>query len=284
MSSITRFLPNNHVSYLIGKLVHLPLPQFIWTPLIKLFAESYKINLEEAVKPIDQYPSLGEFFVRRLKPGARPLGSTWNVHPADAMITQAGTITSGRLIQAKNKTYKLTELLGEDGRDQKAQEQIMSRYDGGAFLTYYLCPTDYHRVHSPVTGTIRKITHIPGRLWPVNQWSTENVPDLFSVNERVCVEIETDRGWVNVIFVGATNVGQIILSVDPEIRGNQFLLSKNLIKDSLNISIAKGEELGMFRMGSTVVMLYQKGTLDESVNLSAFINKPVRVNSDFRTE
>ena len=282
MSSITRFLPNNHVSYFIGKLVHLQLPQLIWTPLIKLFAESYKINLEEAEKPIDQYPSLGEFFVRRLKAGVRPLGQTWNVHPTDAVITQAGPITAGRLIQAKNKTYKLTELLGEDGRDKQAEEKILQRFDGGAFLTYYLCPTDYHRVHSPVTGTIRKITHIPGRLWPVNLWSTENVPDLFSVNERVCVEIETDRGWVNVVFVGATNVGQIVLTVDPEIRGNQFLLSKPLVKEDLNIAIAKGEELGMFRMGSTVVMLYQKGALDSSINLADFINQPVRVNSDFR--
>lgn len=273
MSAITRFLPKNHLSYFVGVLTHLPLPKFIWTPIITWFANAYKINLAEAEFPVSEYKSLGEFFVRRLKPGLRPIGTTWNVHPADSVITQAAKITDGKLIQAKNKFYDVKDLT----QDLKA----MDKYNNGSFLTYYLCPTDYHRVHSPVTGIIQKITHIPGQLWPVNAWSTANVPELFSVNERVCVEIKTDRGLVNVIFVGATNVGQIILTVDSEIHGNQLVLSKTLTKENLNISISKGDELGMFRMGSTIVMLYQENTLDLT-DLSIFHDKSVRVNADFK--
>ncbi len=273
MSAITRFLPKNHLSYFVGVLTHLKLPKFIWTPIIRWFASAYKINLSEAEFEISEYQSLGDFFVRRLKPGIRPIGNTWNVHPADAVITQASKITGGKLIQAKNKFYDVVDLTN----DSKA----LDKYNEGYFLTYYLCPTDYHRMHSPVNGSIQKITHIPGKLWPVNSWSTENVPELFSVNERVCVEIKTDRGLVNVIFVGATNVGQIILTVDSEIHGNQLVLSKPLTKENLNINVTKGQELGMFRMGSTVVMLYQKNTLEIS-QLDHFQNQAVKVNSDFK--
>ncbi len=272
MSAITRFLPKNHLSYFVGVLTHLKLPKFIWTPIIRWFAAAYKINLAEAEFDITEYQSLGDFFVRRLKPGIRPIGQTWNVHPADAVITQAEKITDGKLIQAKNKFYNVVDLTNDSS--------ALAKYNEGYFLTYYLCPTDYHRMHSPVDGVIQKITHIPGKLWPVNAWSTENIPELFSVNERVCVEIKTDRGLVNVIFVGATNVGQIILTVDSEIHGNQLVLSKSLFKENLNIKVTKGQELGMFRMGSTVVMLYQKNTLD-FVDLSKFHGQATRVNSDF---
>lgn len=272
MSSITRFLPKNHLSYLVGQIVHIRLPSFIWEPIIRIFSKAYNINLDEAEKPVSEYPSLGEFFVRKLKPGVRPLGTTWALHPADSVITQAAKITDGKLIQAKNKTYNVVDFT----QDPKALE----KYSNGQFLTYYLCPTDYHRVHSPVDGVIQKVTHIPGALWPVNSWSTENVHELFSINERVVVEIKTDKGLVAAVFVGATNVGQIVLSFDPEIRGNQLVLSKPYIKDNLNIPIKKGDELGMFRMGSTVVMLYELGTI-ETFNGTTFHNNKVRVNSNF---
>lgn len=273
MAAITQFLPKNHLSYIVGKLVHLHLPRFIWTPIIRIFAKAYNINLEEAEFSVDQYPSLGEFFIRKLKPGLRPVGQTWAVHPADSVITQAAVIENGNLIQAKGKTYKATEFTA----DPKALEV----YNGGQFLTYYLCPTDYHRVHSPVNGTIEKVVHIPGALWPVNNWSTDNIHELFSINERVVVEIKTDRGLVSVVFVAATNVGDIALSFDPDIRGNQFRVFKPLTK-TYNIPVKKGDELGMFRMGSTIVMLYQKGVLGlQNSQLEHFHGKPVKVNADF---
>ncbi len=274
MAAITRFLPKSHLSYIVGKLVHLHLPRFIWTPIIRIFAKAYNINLEEAEFPVEQYPSLGEFFIRKLKPGRRPVGRTWALHPADSVITQAAIIDEGKLIQAKGKHYHVKDFAGF--------EKAFEIYSGGPFLTYYLCPTDYHRVHSPVDGTIERVIHIPGALWPVNNWSTSNIHELFSINERVYVEIKTDRGLVGVVFVAATNVGDIALSFDPDIRGNQFKVFKPLVKEYKNLSIKKGEELGMFRMGSTIVMLYQKDVLGlQNSQLEQFHNKPVKVNSDF---
>lgn len=276
MSSITRYLPKNHLSFLIGKLVHLPLPRFIWTPIIKIFADFYKINILEAEKPIEEYANLGEFFVRRLKAGARPVGSDWALHPADSVITQINAISQGKLIQAKNKFYYVNDFLQDS--------QGLDKYNDGLFVTYYLCPTDYHRVHSPVDGVITKVTHIPGMLWPVNRWSTESIEEIFSINERVVVEIKTDRGLVSAVFVGATNVGYIVLSVMPEIKGNHFNIFKPLVKDNLNIPIKRGEELGMFRMGSTVVMLYQAGVTRQQVELNKkYQDQPVNVNSNFFT-
>lgn len=274
MAAITQFLPKNHLSYIVGKLVHWHLPRFIWTPLIRIFAKAYNINLEEAEFPVEQYPTLGDFFIRKLKAGRRPVGHTWALHPADSVITQAAIIDEGKLIQAKGKHYHVKDFAGF--------EKAFAIFSGGPFLTYYLCPTDYHRVHSPVDGTIERVIHIPGALWPVNNWSTTNIHELFSINERVYVEIKTDRGLVGVVFVAATNVGDIALSFDPEIRGNQFKVFKPFVKEYKNLSIKKGDELGMFRMGSTIVMLYQKGVLGlQNSQLEQFHNKPVKVNSDF---
>ena len=269
MSAITRFLPKNHLSFIVGKLVHLKLPSFLTRFIITRFAKAYKIDLTEAEFPIERYESLGEFFIRRLKPGLRPIATSWAVHPADSVITQADTIRAGKLIQAKDKTYSVQQFT----RDSQALE----KWDQGVFLTYYLCPTDYHRVHSPVDGKIVRMIHIPGALWPVNSWSTKNVHELFSINERVLVEIETDRGLVGVMFVAATNVGQIILSFDPEVVGNQFQVSSSYEK-FYQIPIKKGDELGAFRMGSTIVMMYAKGVLPNP-QVQKYVGQPVKVNS-----
>lgn len=253
--------------------MHLRLPKFINTWLISTFAKTYHIDLNEAEHAVEAYPSLGEFFIRKLKPGIRPIGSTWAVHPADSVITQASRIRDGKLIQAKDKTYSLAQFTAQ------ANAAGNLKWQDGVFLTYYLCPTDYHRVHSPVTGVIKKVVHIPGALWPVNSWSTENVDELFSINERVLVEIETDRGLVGVMFVAATNVGQIILSFDSEIVGNQFKATQNVEK-AYTLNIAKGDELGAFRMGSTIVMLYAHGVLRDE-NVERFLGKPAKVNANF---
>lgn len=246
-------------------------PGFLNDWIIRQFAKAYEINLSEAEFPVSHYKSLGDFFVRRLKPGLRPIATTWATHPADSEITQVGRVQDGKLIQAKNKTYTLKSFIHDD--------KALEKYGQGQFLTYYLCPTDYHRVHSPVAGEIVLVRHIPGSLWPVNSWSTENIPELFSINERVLVEIRTERGLVGVMFVGATNVGQIELAFDPEIRGNQLTGDGVLEKEYSNLKINKGDELGMFRMGSTVVMLYAKEVLSKPVD--EWRGKKVKVNSAF---
>lgn len=229
--------------------MHWQPPEFIKNLSIKLFAGFYKINLQEAEKPYTEYRSIGDFFVRRLKAGVRPVGSSWALHPADSRITQAAPIDGGTLIQAKGISYKLEEFT----QDAEAKK----KWAGGFFITYYLCPTDYHRVHAPVDGEITDVRYMPGNLWPVNEWSTTNIKDLFTANERVLVEIQTHLGSVGVVFVGATNVGHICLSFDEKIQGNRpgahIFQHKTY---SPPIPVHKGVELGMFRMGSTVVMLY----------------------------
>ncbi len=249
MSVITRLLPKRRLSRLVGKIVHWQGPAWWAKCSIWAFAHYYKINLNEAEKVYSEYPSIGEFFVRRLKVGIRPVADSWAVHPADSKITQAAPIDNGTLIQAKGIPYRLSEFTQD--------EESAKKWAGGFFMTYYLCPTDYHRVHSPVEGQITNVRYMPGQLWPVNEWSTTNVPDLFEVNERVLVEIETDLGPVGVVFVGATNVGHICLSFDSTIQGNQK--GPHIFKHksySPEILVHKGTELGLFRMGSTVVMLY----------------------------
>ena len=267
MSAITKFLPRNHLSYFVGKLVHWRGPR-IWAEVsIRVFAKIFNIDLNEAEKPVSEYPSIGEFFVRKLKPGIRPVANVAAVHPADSQISQYGRITGGQMIQAKGKEFFVQDML--------ANPEANKVYTNGFFITYYLCPTDYHRVHSPVSGLITKVTHVPGELWPVNKWSVENIHDLFSVNERIIVEIASEYGPVCVVFVGATNVGQIELSFDSSFRGNQLTLSKNrVVEYKTPISIEKGEELGMFRMGSTIVMVYPEAfanAFDGKFKLDRFV-------------
>ena len=232
--------------------MHLRLPGILRPLSIRFFGQHYKIQFHEAEKPYDQYASIGDFFVRRLKPGLRPIADSPLLHPADSRISQVGQITEGRCLQAKDKSYSLAEFCGD--------QDLAEKFKQGLFVTYYLCPTDYHRVHSPLDGEIKRIIHIPGQLWPVNSWSTENISDLFAVNERVVLEIESRLGPCLLVFVGATNVGQIRLSFDKDIVTNVTSSSKNKIMKiyAKPVAIERGQELGAFHMGSTVVMIYPK--------------------------
>lgn len=234
--------------------MHITLPEPLGSWSVKTFANTYNINLSEAEKDVSEYKNIGDLFTRRLKPSVRPLSSEPIVHCADSKISQYGLIKDNTMIQAKGKDYSLKEMT----QNEKAE----SLWNNGTFITYYLCPTDYHRVHSPVSGTIKRITYIPGALWPVNEWSVNNIPKLFSINERVSVEIETPQGIVNLIMVGATNVGKMTLSFDPEIITNQGI--KEILRKEYNLPIQKGDEVGTFHMGSTVVMIYPPGMVDVS--------------------
>jgi len=249
---LLRFLPKNHISYLTGLLVHIKFPKPISTLLIKLFSGHYRINEGEAEKPIGEYLSIGDFFIRKLKPGIRPIGEGI-VHPVDGDLTQFHTIMSGSLIQAKGLNYSLNKFMLNNESDQI--------FTNGSVLTYYLCPTDYHRTHSPVDGEIQSICYIPGKLWPVNTWSVNAISELFSVNERVVIWIKTELGMLAYVMVGATNVGKISLSFDEEVVTNIRPFRKEpYSKTYLSpIAIKKGEELGVFNMGSTVIAVYSEG-------------------------
>lgn len=245
------FLPKKRVSQITGLLVHLPLPRALAHWSVKAFADAFNINVEEAELPLTEYKSVGDFFVRRIKMERRPLGAGRVLHPADSVISQAGLIEDGQLVQAKGKSYTVEALL--DGMETAAN------LEGGAYLTYYLCPTDYHRVHSPVSGEIVRYRHVPGEFWPVNAWSTSEIENLFGKNERAIVELRTEHGRAFVVFVAATNVGDISLAFDPQFRTNTRAHKSAETKPSTPVPILKGDELGAFHMGSTIVMIYEKG-------------------------
>jgi phosphatidylserine decarboxylase len=251
------WIPKNTLSHVTGWLVHLKLPPALAGWSVAWFARRYRINTAEAEFPLTKYPSIGEFFTRRLKEGVRPIAESSVVHPADAVITQSGTIVDGNIIQAKGKNFTVVELLA----DSALAHLLM----GGEYATYYLCPTDYHRVHSPLTGKISYAAHVPGELWPVNEWSVENVEKLFAVNERQVTRIDGDRGTAVVVMVGATNVGSIRMEYDSDWRTNRAGTRYTVKRYQPPLPIVKGQELGVFQMGSTVIVLYQKGLLATSL-------------------
>lgn len=246
-----RYLPKNLISRLTGWVVHrrLPNPLAVWS--IRWFANRYHINLEEAEFAIEQYPHIGGFFTRRLKQGLRPTQGLI-VHPCDARLTELGVIKEGLALQVKGLSFKVSALI-EDASKARALE-------GGAYLTYYLSPTDLHRVYSPCSGEIIESVHLPGTLWPVNEASVRQIQELFVVNERLLIEIKTAKGSLFVVMVGATNVGKMTASFDSEVVTNR-LPARLRRSYQPALSIKAGEELGIFHMGSTVILLTPPGFL-----------------------
>jgi phosphatidylserine decarboxylase len=248
-----RYVPKNRLSRLVGRLVHLRLPSPIARRLVKTFANAYDIDVDAASEPIQGYPSIGHFFTRDLREGLRPIEGDL-VSPVDGTLRDYGIITNGKLEQIKGKTYTVERFL----RDEAAAR----RYAGGSFFNFYLSPQDYHHVHSPVGGRITRSVHIPGKLWPVNDWSLANVDDLFSINERVVTYIDCSYGLVAAVMIGATNVGKISVAYDSFI-SNLAGVDKTATREyTPPIDIAPGGRLGTFHMGSSVVVLVEPGRID----------------------
>jgi len=251
LSWIFPWFPKRLMSRGTGVLMRIPFPGFVATPLIHAFAWFFGINVNEAERPAGTYHSFDGFFTRRLKPGLRPVGGEI-VHPVDGRLTEQGTIARGELVQAKGWTYSAAEFLGD--------EKLAAAYEGGSFLTYYLCPADYHRVHSPCAGDLVSARHIPGLLWPVNEWSVHNIRRLFNLNERVVLNFASPRGRWSAVLVGATNVGHITVTLDPSITTNRWMWHAPTDRQySPPIAVVAGSELGMFHLGSTVICLFEKG-------------------------
>jgi phosphatidylserine decarboxylase len=250
-----RYVPKNHLSRLVGRLVHARLPAPLARTLVKRFASVYEIDVDSAAQPLGEYRSIGHFFTRDLREGLRPIESDF-VSPVDGVLRNYGVIENGRLEQIKGKSYTLTRFLRDD--------TYAARYENGAYFNLYLSPQDYHHVHSPVTGLIVRSVHIPGKLWPVNDWSLANVDELFSINERVVTYIECELGLVAAVMIGATNVGKISVAFDSFL-SNQASAKSTVIRDyDPPIAIVAGNRLGTFHMGSSVVLLIEPGKIDLS--------------------
>lgn len=224
-------------------------------PIVRWFVRTYGVDMTEAAEPDPAaYPTFNAFFTRPLRPGARPIGGVEGtpVSPVDGRVSQAGRIEAGRLYQAKGIDYGLVDLLGGDPRDA---EPFMD----GAFATLYLAPGDYHRIHMPLSGKLRRMCHVPGRLWSVAPWTVRTVPGLFARNERVVTLFDTDRGPLGLVLVGAINVAAIETVwaglVTPP-RGRSVIHTEY---GDNGPRIQRGSEMGRFNMGSTVIVLTPPG-------------------------
>lgn len=226
-------------------------------PILKAFAKAYKINLSEAELEIKEYASLNQFFTRALRAEARIIDSAANavVSPTDSKITSFGNINQSTIIQAKGIDYSVKELLGS--------EKFYPHFTNGKYITFYLSPQDYHRIHSPFAGQILGYYYEPGKLFPVNDLAVLNIRGLFPKNERLITFLQTEYGKIAVIKVGASNVGKIRVTYDNKIVTNNWIrFAKEHHYKDVSIMIDKGSEMGRFEMGSTVILVFENDTID----------------------
>ncbi|MFG6157257.1 archaetidylserine decarboxylase [Halomonas sp. 1390] len=238
-------LPHHLLSRLVGRLADCQQP-WLKNALIQAFIRRFKVDMDEAAEPDPTaYATFNDFFTRALEDDARPIGEGV-VSPADGTLSQFGPIEAGQLIQAKGHRFSAMELLGGDG-------EAARRYLGGSFATVYLSPSDYHRVHMPVGGTLTEMVYVPGRLFSVNAATTHHVPNLFARNERLVCHFDTEHGPMVMVLVGA----MIVAAIETVWAGQITPLPRGevqRIRFDSPVRLEKGEEMGRFKLGSTVVM------------------------------
>jgi phosphatidylserine decarboxylase len=263
-AALQHALPKHLLSRLIYHVMRIELRP-IKQLLLRIFLRFYRVNMAEAEQS-DPYAfaSFNAFFTRALKPTARPIApeATSVASPVDGTVSQAGRIEGDTLIQAKGHSYTVGELLGEP--------TMQHAYAGGSFTCIYLAPYNYHRIHVPIAARLQRTLYIPGDLFSVNAATVRSVPRLFARNERVVCEFETAAGRMAVILVGAFFVGSIELvhcgEVNPPPRARA---RPQLIATGSHPEFAKGQELGRFNMGSTVILLFERDRLQWSEHLIA---------------
>lgn len=225
------------------------------TAFIRWFVNRYQVNMAEAANPdITAYPTFNEFFTRPLKEGARPMATAPWVCPVDGAISQFGAIDKDQIFQAKGHNYSTTALVGGDAT-------LARQFDNGAFATLYLSPRDYHRIHMPCTGELRRMIYVPGDLFSVNPTTARGVPGLFARNERVVCVFETEAGPMVLTLVGATIVGSMATVWHGLVNPPRAPQICEWTYESGQVRLAQGAEMGRFLLGSTVVMLFQKDAI-----------------------
>lgn len=263
-------VPQHALSRLVGYLAASELG-FIKNTFINFFIKKFGINMREAQRQsADEFCCFNDFFTRELAEGVRPIAEGDNVlaSPADGAVSQLGDIIDGRIFQAKGQSFSLHELLGGDA-------QLTDEFMGGKFNTIYLSPKDYHRVHMPTNGTLRQMIYVPGDLFSVNQTTAENVPRLFARNERLVAIFDTEHGPMAMVLVGAMIVAAIETvwagRITPPLRERKVVDYRITTPITLN----KGDEMGRFLLGSTVVLCFAKDRIHWQATLAA--ESPVRM-------
>ncbi len=247
-----RWAPRGLFSVAVGWGARRTLPRRLRPPVYRVFARCVGAQLDEAELPLNMYPSLGDFFARRLRSGTRPINDVPDnvICPCDGVVAASGVASDGHLIQAKGKSYSLAGLLGDADRAE--------RFRGGAYVTIYLSPRDYHRVHSPIRAKLLGYRHIPGTRFPVNPLFSRSIDQLMVQNERVVFHLQTDIGAACLVMVAALGVSNIEVAHD---RIETRYLRPNRVPTDVRfeepIDILRGEELGAFRLGSTTIAIFE---------------------------
>jgi len=248
-------IPKQALTALAGKLASKEAGS-LTTSVIRWFVGRYNVNMAEAANPdIASYKSFNEFFTRPLQEGARPLAEADFISPVDGAISQFGAVDRDQIFQAKGHSYSTTALVGGD-------RELAARFENGSFATLYLSPRDYHRIHMPCAGKLTRMIYVPGALFSVNPTTARGVPGLFARNERVVCVFESAFGPFVLTLVGATIVGSMATVwhgiVNPPRSG---VLREWRYDEHAMVALEKGQEMGRFLLGSTVVMLFPKDTL-----------------------
>jgi phosphatidylserine decarboxylase len=264
LTKLQYILPHHTLSKMMSKLTHCE--NKIWKNLfIKQIIKHYGVDMNEALEQdINSFKSFNDFFTRELNPAVRPLTTTPNAIacPADGSVSQVGKINDGEIFQAKGKSFTATDLLGGD--PARAEP-----FNNGIYTTIYLSPKDYHRLHMPLTGTLREMVHIPGRLFSVNTATTQSVPGLFARNERVAALFDTDAGPMALVLVGAIFVSSIE-TVWHGVVTPPSITSVRSWKYHENAPVLKiGQEMGRFNMGSTIIVLFGNNKAKWDSNFTA---------------
>lgn len=245
-------LPKHLISRLLGILAAKEMGMFTQF-LIKTFIKAFDINMQEALHEDPRaYRTFNEFFTRPLKEGSRPIlaGEGELCHPVDGCISQLGDISGDRVFQAKGHDYSLTTLLG-------GIPELAKPFKNGLFATIYLAPKDYHRIHMPVDATLSDTLHVPGELFSVNPLTAQNVPGLFARNERVVALFDTPVGKMAMVLVGATVVASIETVWAGTVSPPAGKYVQHWQHDDEDIRLKQGDEMGRFKLGSTVVLCFE---------------------------
>ena len=246
-TTIQQFVPQQKLSRAAGRLASSRHP-LVKKAFIRSFAKAYGVSLDEYERQsFNAYESFNDFFTRELKDEARPIDKTAQgiVSPADGVISQLGQIEDAKLLQAKGRYYEIGQLLAntDDG----------DYFADGSFTTVYLAPSNYHRVHMPFAGTLTTTRYVPGTLFSVNNSTAANVPDLFARNERLVCLFDTEYGKAAVVMVGA----MIVAGIETVATG-KITRTKDIQQAQHNLTLAKGDELGRFYLGSTAIVILPK--------------------------
>ena len=262
--ALQHVVPQHLLSRLVGWVARREIP-WIKTTFINRFIQHFGVDLSEAeIEDPDRFENFNAFFTRALKDGARPIADGERVLacPADGTVSQLGPLRGGDLFQAKGHHYSAFELLGGDGA-------LAAEFQNGHFATVYLSPKDYHRVHMPFTGTLRETCYVPGRLFSVNQTTTERVPRLFARNERLVCVFDTEVGPMAVVLVGAMIVAGIETVFAGQVTPQSTTVTRVDYRNPAPVTLRKGDELGRFLLGSTVIVLFPEGAAEFGSELTA---------------